>query len=310
VGGRENDSRYRSPVVEMRLHVEGEVLKSAFLRQSGNEAMNGVRRMMRGDCFGRIVLCFSLGLSLLAAGCGSSPLPPVVVNVTPTTAYVPIGASYQFAATVTGTSNGDVAVTWDVNGIVGGNSTFGFVSSKGFYKAPVTIPSPSTVTVTATSQDLDTKSSTATVHIVSQTAGANIVPVTSGQTASNVDVVLQPIAPTLVIYGAGGCEGSTCSTAATGVEVAQGGSAAVYLVGEGLVSGTVYSISGNAADVDVVQPSDTQFGSTNDGTPSVSFQITVSATATPGPRNIVVKNPTTGELSAFVGGLLITSSGS
>ena len=118
--GERNDSRCRCPAVKMRLQVEGEVLKSAFLRQSGNEAMNGVRRMMRGDCCGRIVLCFSLGLSLLAAGCGSSPLPAVVVNVTPATAYVPVGASYQFAATVTGASNGDVAVTWDVNGIVGG----------------------------------------------------------------------------------------------------------------------------------------------------------------------------------------------
>lgn len=268
--------------------------------------MNGVRRMMCGDCFRRMLLCFGLGLSLLTAGCeGSITINPVVVKVTPSTVYIPIGYSYQFAATVTGTSN--VGVTWDVNGVVGGNSTVGFITSKGFYKAPVNVPSPSTVTVTATSQDLDTKFSSATVHIVSTSAGANTVQVASGQTVSNVDVEVTPITPTLVIHGAGSCAGSACSTTPTGVEVAQGGSATVYLVGAGIVSGTVYSISGNSADVSVVQPSDSQFGTTSDGTPSVTFDITVSGTAAAGPRNIMVSNPTTGELSAFVGGLLITS---
>jgi hypothetical protein len=93
------------------------------------------------------------------------------------------------------------------------------------------------------------------------------------------------------------------------VQVAQGGSATIYLVGQGIVSGTVYSISGSPADVTVVQPSGSQFGQTSDGTPSVNFDIMVSSSAVPGPRNIMVANPTTGELSAFVGGLLITPSG-
>jgi hypothetical protein len=81
------------------------------------------------------------------------------------------------------------------------------------------------------------------------------------------------------------------------------------VVGLGIVSGTVYSVSGSPADVDVVQPSGTQFGQTNDGTPSVTFDITVSSNAVPGLRNIMVTNPATGELSVFVGGVLITSSG-
>lgn len=263
---------------------------------------------MRGNCCRGILLCLGLGLALLTAGCGESSLPPVVVNVTPKTIYIPTGYSYQFAATVTGTSN--IFVTWDVNGIVGGNSKYGFINSKGFYKAPTTVPSGGTVTITATSQELDTKSSSATVHIVFTTAGANTVTVASGQAVSNVDVEVATLTPSLVVYGAGGCEGSACATTAGGVEVAQGGSATIYLVGAGLVSGTVYSVSGTSSDVTVVQPSDSQFGTTSDGTPSVSFDITVSSTATAGPRNIMVTNPTTGEMSAFVGGLLITSSGS
>jgi hypothetical protein len=91
--------------------------------------------------------------------------------------------------------------------------------------------------------------------------------------------------------------------------VAQGGAVTIFLVGNGIVSGTVYSISGNPADVTVVQPTGSQFGQTNDGTPSVSFDVKVSANAVPGLRNIMVTNPTTSELSVFVGGFLITPSG-
>jgi hypothetical protein len=171
------------------------------------------------------------------------------------------------------------------------------------------VPSPNHVTVTATSQEDGTKFASATVTIVAQSSGANTVQVASGQTVSNVNVVLSPLSPTLSIYGAGTCSGSTCSTAATGAQVAQGGSATIFLVGKGIISGTVYSISGKPSDVTVVQPSGSQFGQTSGGTPSVTFDITVSPNATPGPRNIMVSNPTTGELSVFVGGLLITSSG-
>jgi hypothetical protein len=91
--------------------------------------------------------------------------------------------------------------------------------------------------------------------------------------------------------------------------VTLGGSATIFVVGKGIVPGTVYSISGNPADVSVVQPSGSQFGQTSNGTPSVSFDITVSSSAVPGLRNIMVSNPATGELSVFVGGLLIASPG-
>jgi len=193
--------------------------------------------------------------------------------------------------------------------MVGGSSTVGFISATGFYRAPATVPSPNHVTITATSQADGTKSASATVTIVTQSSGANTVQVASGQTISNIKVELSPLTPTLSIYGAGTCNGSVCSTAAAGVQVAQGGSATIFVVGSGIVSGTVYSISGNPAEVTVVQPSGSQFGQTNDGTPAVTFDITVSAKAVPGLRNIMVSNPSTGELTVFVGGLLIVSSG-
>jgi hypothetical protein len=218
-----------------------------------------------------------------------------------------VGYALQFSVAVTGTPN--AAVTWSVNNAVGGNSTAGFITTKGFYTAPLSVPSPNHVTVMATSQEDGTKFASATVTIVAPGSGANTVQVASGQTVSNVNVVLSPLSPTLSIYGAGTCQGSACSTTATGAQVAQGGSATIYLVGKGIISGTVYSISGKPSDVTVVQPSGSQFGQTGEGTPSVNFEITVSPNATPGLRNIMVSNPTTGELSVFVGGLLITSSG-
>src|ERR1019366_1054099 len=51
--------------------------------------------------------------------------------------------------TLLGSAN--TAVTWTVNGIAGGNSTVGTISSAGLYVAPQDPPTPNTVTVTATS---------------------------------------------------------------------------------------------------------------------------------------------------------------
>jgi hypothetical protein len=260
------------------------------------------------DFKSRIFLGLGLGVSLLAAACGgSTQTSSIVVTISPTAAYVPASYALQFNVTVAGTAN--AAVTWTAGGLVGGSSTVGFISTSGFYRAPASVPSPNYVSVTATSQADGTKSASATVTIVPQSSGGNTVQVASGQTISNVNVEVSPLTPTLSIYGAGTCSGSTCATAAAGVQVAQGGSATIFLVGKGIVSGTVYAISGNPADVTVVQPSGPQFGQTNDGTPSVTFDITVSANAVPGLRNIMVSNPATGELSVFVGGLLITPSG-
>ena len=263
--------------------------------------------MIRGNCVARVLLGFVLVVSLLAAACGSSTQTPIVVTITPTTAYVPAAYGLQFGATVVGTTN--AYVTWSVGNVVGGSSTVGFISTKGFYRAPVAVPLPNQVMVTATSQQDVTKSASATVTIVARSSSANTVQVASGQTTSNINIQVSPLTPTLSIYGAGMCNGSVCGTAATGVQVAQGSPATIFLVGNGIVSGTVYAISGSPADVAVVQPSGSQFGQTNDGTPSVTFDITVSFTAAPGLRNITVSNPATGELSVFVGGLQITPAG-
>ena len=71
----------------------------------------------------------------------------VSVTVSPATAQVQVNTKQQFTATVQGNSN--QAVTWDVNGTVGGNSALGFIDSiSGLYTAP---PTPVSVTVHASS---------------------------------------------------------------------------------------------------------------------------------------------------------------
>ena len=264
--------------------------------------------MNRANLVARVFLGLVVGLSLLAAACSTTPSSAgIVLTVTPATAYIPVSSSFQFGVTVSGTANS--LVVWSAGGVVGGNATVGFISSAGFYRAPANVPSPAQVTITATSEYDAVSSSSATVTVINQTSGAHTVQVASGQTITNVNVQVPQLTPTLTIYGAGTCMGSVCSTSATGAQVTQGSSASIFLVGNGVVAGTVYSISGNPNDVTVTQPSASQFGQTTNGTPSVTFGISVSPTAVPGLRNIMVSNPATSELSAFVGGLLIASAG-
>jgi hypothetical protein len=75
--------------------------------------------------------------------------PPATVSVTPATATVLVGSSRSFSATVTGNAN--TAVTWSVNGVVGGSATVGTVTPAGVYAAPAAPPSSTPVTIRAAS---------------------------------------------------------------------------------------------------------------------------------------------------------------
>jgi len=89
--------------------------------------------------------------------------PAVTINVSPPTATVTANGSRQFSASVSGSTN--TAVTWSVNGMPGGNSTFGSVTSGGRYTAPATPPTPATVVVSATSSANPAISGTASVTV-------------------------------------------------------------------------------------------------------------------------------------------------
>ncbi len=115
---------------------------------------------------GRILGGFRAVLAAaLLASCGGGVASILIsVSISPTSASVPVGATQKFAATVLGARNS--AVTWQVNGVAGGNSTLGTISSSGLYTAPAAIPSPATVTVTAVSRANSNKSASAVVTVV------------------------------------------------------------------------------------------------------------------------------------------------
>lgn len=78
---------------------------------------------------------------------GQAAQTAVSVTVSPSTASIQVNTKQQFTAAVHGNSN--PAVTWDVNGTVGGNSALGSIDSiNGLYTAP---PTPVSVTVHASS---------------------------------------------------------------------------------------------------------------------------------------------------------------
>jgi serine protease len=81
-------------------------------------------------------------------GCSTAPAPALQIAVCPVSASVTTGgAGETFDASLANTT--DTAVTWEVNGIAGGNSTVGTISGSGVYTPPATVPNPATVDVTA-----------------------------------------------------------------------------------------------------------------------------------------------------------------
>jgi serine protease len=101
-----------------------------------------------------VVTPSSVSSSAPATASGSSTCsfakPVVQVKVCPTQANLQAGASGQsFTADVANSVN--TAVTWEVNGIAGGNASVGTVSSAGDYTPPASLPASSTVTITAVS---------------------------------------------------------------------------------------------------------------------------------------------------------------
>src|ERR1700736_1739455 len=107
-----------------------------------------------------------------------------------TTTDVPLGATLQITADVSGSSN--TALTWQVNGHDGGNSTVGTISSSGLYTPPATVPNPSEVSVTAISKANTNDEANVSLVIVSGVSitvsptAANLLPGKSQQFTSTL----------------------------------------------------------------------------------------------------------------------------
>ncbi|HXO60548.1 MAG TPA: hypothetical protein VN850_01945 [Candidatus Acidoferrales bacterium] len=115
-----------------------------------------------------------LTIVVLSVGCGggggsaSSPQ-SIAISVTPAAASVQVSGIQTFTAAVTNTSN--TAVTWQVNGVAGGDAIHGSINPAGTYTAPAALPCPATATVTAVSAADGTKSASAMVTINGSTPG-------------------------------------------------------------------------------------------------------------------------------------------
>jgi YD repeat-containing protein len=104
------------------------------------------------------------------SGTAASPSSFTVVNVvgplgvTPSPALLVPGQTQQFAATLNGVPT--TAVIWAVNGIPGGASHIGTISTAGLYAAPATYGPAQTISVTATHAEDPTVTASASVVVV------------------------------------------------------------------------------------------------------------------------------------------------
>jgi serine protease len=111
---------------------------------------------------------------------GATALPPaapvsscavsVQLGICPAAVNVAAGSSGQsFTADVAGTTN--TAVTWQVNGVTGGNATVGTISTTGVYTPPAAVPTSPNVTITAISSADSTVTATSQVTVVAPQSG-------------------------------------------------------------------------------------------------------------------------------------------
>jgi len=125
------------------------------------------------------------GGSLLVADSQNSRIRKLVssvgVAVAPASTTLTLGGTQQFAATVTGASVIDV--TWQVNGVTGGNATVGTITAGGLYQAPAADPG-SAITVTAISNANGTTSGSAAVTLAA--AGAPAISVSTNPSGVTV----------------------------------------------------------------------------------------------------------------------------
>jgi hypothetical protein len=145
-------------------------------------------------------LCAAIATLLTA--CHSLPTGTVTANNVTVTLSPPaptIGtfATQSFTATVTGTTN--TALTWQVNGVTGGSTTTGTISSSGVYSAPhyisgSIIPANGnavTVTITAISQADTAASGSSTLTLEAQGQAAQTGAVELGTSGSNLHASTQ-----------------------------------------------------------------------------------------------------------------------
>jgi hypothetical protein len=171
-------------------------------------------------------------IALAAVGCGSTSSPSsqvsnITVSVQPASANLFLGATQQFQASVSGTSN--PGVTWNVNGSTGGNINVGIISATGLYTAPTILPSPPSVTITGVSLADATATGSAAVSLKDDIA-VSISPLTATVPTNGGQVFTEGVSGsgnpvTGVAWSVNGIAGGN---ATVGTIVASGAGTALY----------------------------------------------------------------------------------
>jgi hypothetical protein len=135
-----------------------------------------------GQRSGYLTLSSNAPSTLLTATlAGTGTQPSSTVSISPVQASLTSGQTEQFAASISGVASSNV--TWAVDGITGGNSSVGTISSGGFYTAPSAAGSH---VVTATSTANTTQSASVPVVITSY-AGTFVYHNDNARTGQNLN---------------------------------------------------------------------------------------------------------------------------
>jgi hypothetical protein len=140
--------------------------RSALVRRfSLRSKIRAVARWLALIAITQQISCSGGGGSSTTSNADRSPA--ITVSVSPSSSQISANATIQFIAIVQNASN--PAVTWQVNGLAGGNSSVGTITPSGTgtatYMAPANVSAPLTVTVTAVLQADATQFGAATVTI-------------------------------------------------------------------------------------------------------------------------------------------------
>ncbi|MFQ5538903.1 MAG: hypothetical protein ACE5FB_00755 [Candidatus Binatia bacterium] len=265
------------------------------------------------------------------------------VTVSPAEATLVVRGRSQFTATVTVLN--DKRVTWSVNGIEGGNETVGVITAEGVYTAPSTVPTSPEVTIRADSVPFPNIFGEATVMLVQDptdfaqaAVSVRFGPVPPGTiAASPVSVSFGPpppgtigSAPLSVAFGPPplGTIGSSSLSVAFGTPPAVVGEARAVSVANAPVitsvvpdtapRGTTFTLALTGANftgaISLVFSfegrRDSGINVTNaavsPGGDLVTADITISATATAGPRIVIVQTGTGSSTGADTGNNVLT----
>ncbi len=212
-----------------------------------------------------ILAIIATAIAIQMCACGYAGTPPVtkpgvvVVTVSPGSAVVALGGSQQFNVIVTGTAN--TAVSWKVNGVAGGSSAAGVISTTGLYSAPAVMPS-SPVTVTVASVADAAASASAVVNFQS-TINVTLAP----------SSVVVPVSGTQLFTAGISGEGNASAQLSWSVNEVPGGTASSGTIASNGQLSAVYS---SPTSMPAVNPVTVTAASVADPTKSASASVTIS----------------------------------